>query len=111
MLEEELQELNEKNRSIRNLKTSLFSLGLLILSGFIFYIFIDSIHPGLNVIFLWSLLVLFYGSMILAGVVAIVALRRTITSLKTYACSRNYFALIISILVLLDICNEIYRRL
>ena len=111
MLEKELQEINNRDNAVKNLKYSLLSLGFLILSAIVFFITVDSFHPGRNKAMGWILVILFYGLTILAAVVATVAFKNSFNAIKTYKNNKNYIALAISIVVLLAMLNQMYQRL
>ena len=111
MLEEELTEIANKNEAAKNLKISLLSFGLIILSEVIFVITVNSFGRGHDKIFMWSLVIIFYALKVGAAIAAIIAFKNSYMALKSYKNNKNYFAIGISILVLLIFIKQVYGRL
>ena len=111
MTDKEFQDITAKMNSKKNLRKSLISLGLLILSGSIFFFAADSFYVGHSHIVSWALIILFYGLMLLSGILAVLTVVNSFNTLKSTKDSKNYVAIGISILVLLAVANEIFKRL
>ena len=111
MIDKELQDITAKKNSKKNLKRSLLSLGLLILSALTFLIGIDSFYLGHSDAVSWTLIILFYGLMALSAILAVLTLANSFSTINTTKDNKNYIAIGISILVLLAIANEILQRL
>lgn len=111
LLDEEIQENNSKKTAKRNLRNSLLALGLLIASGIAFLIGVDSFYPGHSDNLSQILIILFYGLMLFAAIVAILSLVYSFKATKKSKDNKNYIAIGINILVLLALLNEILQRL
>ena len=111
MTDKEFQGITAKMTLKRNLRKSLISLGLFILSGSIFFFAADSFFLGHSKIVSWTLIILFYGLMLLSAILAVLTIVNSFSTLKTTKDSKNYIAIGISILVLLVVANEILQRL
>ena len=109
ILDEENQEIEDNIASTKNLKSSFLSSGLLILSFIAFFVSINSFFPGHNRILGWTLVILFYTLMSLAAFFAIITLKNSYTDMKLSKKGKNYFAVGISIAVLLVIVNEVFQ--
>jgi len=110
-LNEELQESFLKKAANKNLKQSFIALGLLILSAVIFFIAVDSFYPGHSDILSQLLIILFYGLMFLAVIVAIMTLVSSFKTIRKSKDNKNYIAIGIAILVLLAGIYEIFQRI
>ena len=111
MTDKEFQEITAKMTSKKNFRKSLISLGLLILSGPIFFFSFDSFYPGHSSVVSWALIILFYVLISLAAILAILTLVNSFITLKTTKDSKNYIAIGISILVLFAVAKEILQQL
>jgi hypothetical protein len=111
MFEDELREITDKADAIKNLKTALLSLGTLILAGSVSYMAMDSFYIGHSNMLTWLFIISSYGFMVLAVAIAVIALRGALTAVRTSRLNRNYFAMAISILVLLAVAVELLKRL
>jgi len=110
IVDKELQEIAGKKNS-KNLRNSLLSLGLLISSGLSYFLGVDSFYPGHSDVVSWTLIILFYGLMLLSAIVAILTLVNSFNAIKTSKNSKTYVAIGVSIFVLLAIAYEILQRL
>jgi CDP-diglyceride synthetase len=111
IVDKELHEITAKKNSKKNLRTSLLSLGLLILSGLSFFFGVDSFYPRHSELLSRTLIILFYGLMLLSAIVAILTLINSFSAIKTSKDSKTYVAIGISIFVLVAIAYEILQRL
>jgi len=111
MIDKEFQDITAKMTSKKNLRKSLISLGLFILSGPIFFFAADSFYLGHSDIVSWTLIILFYGLMLLSAILAVLTVVNSFITLKTTKDSKNYIAIGISILVLLAVAKEILQQL
>ena len=111
MTEKEFRDITAKMTSKKNLRRSLISLGLLILSGSISFFAADSFYLGHSDIVTWTLIILFYGLLLLSAILAVLTIINSISTIKTTKDSKNYIAIGISILVLLAVANDIRQRL
>jgi hypothetical protein len=107
IFDNEIREAIEKKNAIKNLKYSLLALGLLILSALTAFIAADMFYPGHNILIHWILIFLIIFLAGLAAIIAVLALKKSFTTIKTSHDSKNYFAIGISILVLLAIVSQI----
>jgi len=109
MLENELQEINDRIRSRKNLRNAVFSFIALFLSSVSSFLTIELI--GFNRIISWTLVFLFYGLLICAMIISGVTIVSCLISLRTSRNSKTYFAVCICILVLVIVIKEIFQRL
>jgi Kef-type K+ transport system membrane component KefB len=110
LLTDEAQELLNKKNAKRNLVISLVSLGILILSALVYMLVLDSFSVDSNRTTIQILILLFYGLMILAGILALISFKRSLSAMQKSNEKGNHIALVISILVVMAVANEILKR-
>lgn len=110
LLTDEAQELLNKKNSKKNLIISLVSVGLLILSALAYMLALDSFSVKNDRTYIQVLILLFYGLMVLAGIVALVSFKRSLSAMQKSKEKGNYIALVISIFVVMLVANEILKR-
>jgi hypothetical protein len=111
ILDKDVEEIPVKRSSGKNLINSLLALGLIMIAQIIYYIIITSVGIASNFILIWLLAVLFYVLPVIAGILAVLTLKRCLQVNKTQRDTKNYVAMGISSVVLLGIANEIWHRL
>jgi hypothetical protein len=106
MLEEELQDVADKALPKKNLRISLMSLCILLLSGFAYFQALDSFSPrrGTFIPLLWALFHYLFEA--IAFAFAVLSLRGSLRSLRTTKDARNYIALAFSILIALIVLYD-----
>lgn len=110
MFEEELLEIENKKKATLNLKWAFAGLLFLTLSGIIFLIAMNSFNVGHSNLFSWFLVISHYLLMIVAAIVAMIALKKSLNAVKTFKSNKNYVAIGICILVLAAVGNELLQR-
>lgn len=111
MLDDELQEIADRQVESKYLKGAYLTLGVLILYGIVTYFAFDSFYAGHSLLWSRFLILTSYGLMGLSIIAAIMVLRTSFKCIKTSRSARNYIAIGISIFVLFIIAIDIMSRL
>jgi threonine/homoserine/homoserine lactone efflux protein len=107
MLEDDLKEIVDERIPALNLRQALFALGYAILAGGAEYLSVQSFRPDHSVWLSRILVGLYFLLTIVSGAFAFLACRNALNSLRTDKNRRNYIALVIGGLLLLDILRLI----
>jgi hypothetical protein len=111
MFEDELIKIENRKKATKNFRLSVVALGLLFLSGLVYFTAIKSFSSPQNRLLSWLLVLLVYALALSSGVVGIMVFKSSIASLYTFRNYKNYIALGLSVFVLVFLANEILRRL
>lgn len=111
MLDNELQEIADRQVESNNLKRAYLSLGALLLYGMVTFLAFDSFSSAHGLLWSKFLILSSYGLMGLTIVFAILAFWTSFKSIKLSKSRRNYVAMGISIFVLFIIAIDVMSRL